>query len=101
MNRRQKKKLYKKLCDEYNMPYSSFTKNRENKTMCKGETKMVSQKLLLLKDILKIYSIVSRPNNKIVEDIDSHSLYPVHIHNMIMVGTYDIIQTAKDGQNAN
>ena len=81
MTRRQKKKLYKKLCDKYNMPYSSFPKNRENKTMCKRETKMVSQKLLSLRDIVRVYSKVGlslykNPEPMIVDDLDRHSLYP-------------------------
>ena len=65
MNKRQKKKLYKKLCDEYNMPYSSYPMNRKSKTMNKRETAMVSRMLLNLRDIIKIYtnlfSLYKRP----------------------------------------
>lgn len=58
MNKRQKKKLYKKLCDKHNIPYSSFEVNRKNHTMKKEETRMIKCMLHNLIDIIRVYSII-------------------------------------------
>lgn len=61
MNKRQKKKLYKKLCDKHNMPYSSYWRNRSNGTMSKRETKrMINSMLFNLKAILKVYTTLQK-----------------------------------------
>lgn len=91
MNKRQKKKLYKKLCDKYNIPYSSYPKNRENKTMNKRETEMVSQMLLNFKDIIKVYTNLGislyKPEAAIVHDIDDKSMYQCMTEPIMLVPT--------------
>lgn len=96
MNKRQKKKLYKKLCDKHNMPYSSHWRNRANGTISKRETKrMINSMLFNLKAILKVYSTLQKyvPSytfnlgencntdgyTRIVEDKDDASLYPIRM----------------------
>lgn len=55
MNKRQKKKKYKKICDKYNMPYSSYSKNRTNHTMTKRETRMINSLFINLVSIIRTF----------------------------------------------